>query len=351
VGAGIITRDQATRLAAFFAERQAAPVGIPGELATDSPTRFDVSHLLWYAGALIVIGAMSIFSAIAYRQAGPQALIWTAIAYAVGFVIMGRYFWNRPDLRTPGGLLIACAVVMAPLAICGIQGTLGSWPDLANNHADYPSFFAWLGASCVFMSLGALVAGIVALIVFPFPFIVVILMVAAWVLAVDLLPWLMPAHAVDSDLQATVWFGVAAIVLAWLLDLRRWHDGDFPFWIHVVGIVALWGGITAQDSSGEVTKAFYALLNVGLLVLSVYLMRRVYAAFGALGLSLYLGHLAADVFEESLLFPLALSAIGLAVIGIGIWYFRQRDAIAGWIGRILPMGLQRLRPVHARQAI
>jgi hypothetical protein len=346
--AGIITRDQAMRLATFLAQE---PAAAPVELSTDQPTRFDVSHLLWYAGALIVIGAMTIFSAIAYRQAGPQALIWTALAYAIAFVIMGRHFWNRPGLRTPGGLLIACAVAMAPLAIYGLQGTLGVWPDIGNNHADYPTFTAWLNASWVFMSLGAIFAGVVALAFFPFPFITVILAVAAWLLAVDLVPWFLPAHSGDTDLQASICFGIAAIILAWLLDLRRWRDGDFPFWIHIVGIVALWGGITAQDSSSEIAKAIYAVFNIGLLVLAVYLMRRVYAAFGALGLSLYLGHLAADVFEDSLLFPLALSAIGLAVIGIGIWYFRRRDAITRWISRSIPSALQGLRPVHARETI
>src|SRR4051812_9776375 len=111
--AGIITPDQATGLVAFFAKDAPRLSDAPFE----APTRFDVSHLLWYAGALIVIGAMTIFSAIAFRQAGPQALSWTAVAYAIGFVVVGRTLWNRPGLRTPGGLLIACAVAMAPLAI------------------------------------------------------------------------------------------------------------------------------------------------------------------------------------------------------------------------------------------
>jgi hypothetical protein len=345
--AGIITPDQAARLVAFFAKDAPRSSGAPFE----APTRFDVSHLLWYAGALIVIGAMTIFSAIAFRQAGPQALSWTAIVYAIGFVVLGRALWNRSGLRTPGGLLIACAVAMAPLAIYGIQGELGVWPDLSNNHANYPSFLAWLNASWVYMSIVAILAGVIALAFFPFPFIVVIVAVAAWVLAVDIVPWLMQPAGRDPELQATVWFGLAAIVLAWVLDLRRWSAGDFPFWLHVVGITALWGGLTAQDSSDETMKALYALLNVGFLVLAVYLMRRAYAAFGALGISLYLGHLAADVFEQSLLFPLALSAIGLGVIGVGIWYFRKRQAVAQWIARHLPPGLQRLRPVHAREAI
>jgi hypothetical protein len=296
---------------------------------------------------------MTIFSGIAFRSARPQALTWTAIAYAVGFILVGRYLWKSPGLRTPGGLLIACAVAMAPLAIYGIQGAFGVWPDLSNNHADYRGFFAWLNASWVYMSVAAIVAGAVALNFFPFPFITVILAVAAWLFAVDLLPWLLgPSNAGrDPELQATIWFGLATIVLAWILDLRRWRAGDFPFWLHIVGIAALWGGITAQDSSNEVTKALYAIFNAGLLVLAIYLMRRVYAAFGALGIALYLGHLAADVFDQQLLFPLALSAMGLAIIGIGVWYVRKREAIARWISRCIPPGLQHLRPVHAREAL
>jgi hypothetical protein len=346
---GIITRDQAVRLAALAARGSVKRVAVPSVEPDDSPTRFDLSHLLWYAGALVIIGAMTIFSAIAFRQAGPQALSWTAVAYAVGFVMMGRYLWNRPGLRIPGGLMIACAVAMAPLAIYGLQGALGVWPDLSNSHANYPSFLAWLSASWVYMSLGAIVAGAIALAFFPFLFIVVIMAVAAWLLAVDLVPWLLSGG--DRELDATIWFGLAMILLAWFLDLRRWRAGDFPFWLHIVGICALWGGITAQDSNSEIAKALYALLNAGLLVVAVFLMRRVYAAFGALGIALYLGHLAADVFENSLLFPLALSAIGLAIIGIGIWYVRKREAITRWISRAIPSGLQHLRPVHAREPL
>jgi hypothetical protein len=246
VEAGIITRDQAARLEALWGQ-------VPAAADFEAPTRFDISHLLWYAGALIVIGAMTIFSAIAFRNAGPQALTWTAVAYAIGFVLMGRYLWNRPGLRIPGGLLIACAVAMPPLAIYGIQGALGVWPDLSNHHADYPSFFAWLNASWVYKILAAILAGAIALAFFPFPFITVIVAVACWLLAVDLVPWLFATndYGDDPELQATVWFGLATIVLAWILDLRRWRAGDIPFWIHIVGIAAFWGGITAQDSGSE----------------------------------------------------------------------------------------------------
>ena len=114
------------------------------------------------------------------------------------------------------------------------------------------------------------------------------------------------------------------------------------------GIVAFWGGMTMQESDSEIAKAIYCLINVGLLFLSVYLMRRVYAIFGVLGIACYLGYLADEVFQDSLLFPLALSAIGLAIIGGGILYFRRRQDIASWLATNLPPAAQKLRPVHAR---
>ncbi len=84
--AGIIGADDAEKLIAFLAKRQStAPsssVPIPA---------FDAAHLLWYAGALIVMGAMGIFSTLAYSQMGGRALTITAIVYAVAFSIAGHY--------------------------------------------------------------------------------------------------------------------------------------------------------------------------------------------------------------------------------------------------------------------
>jgi hypothetical protein len=97
-----------------------------------------------------------------------------------------------------------------------------------------------------------------------------------------------------------------------------------------------------------VGKALYCLLNVGLLLLAVILVRRIYAVFGAIGISLYLGHLADVVFKNSLMFPFALSLIGVAVIAIGLLYHRKQEAIAAWLTAHLPDAVIRLRPAHAR---
>jgi hypothetical protein len=89
------------------------------------------------------------------------------------------------------------------------------------------------------------------------------------------------------------------------------------------------------------------LLNVGLLVLAVILTRRTYAVFGAFGVCLHLGHLADVVFKDSLLFPFALSLIGIAVIAAGLFYHRKERAIAAWLFAHLPAALLRLRSASA----
>jgi hypothetical protein len=78
-------------------------------------------------------------------------------------------------------------------------------------------------------------------------------------------------------------------------------------------------------------------------------MRRVYAVFGAFGICIYLGHLAEVVFKDSLLFPFALSLIGVAVIGAGLFYHRKQAAIAVWLTSVLPEAILRFRPAHARR--
>lgn len=142
---------------------------------------------------------------------------------------------------------------------------------------------------------------------------------------------------------------MCVIAFAWGADYRQ-RSGDFAFWLHLFGLMMFWGGITATESSSEIGKALYCLFNVALLIAALVLMRRVYAIFGAFGICLYLSHLADKVFKDSLLFPFALSLIGVAVIAAGLLYHRKQDAIAAWLAQVLPPGLLRLRPAHARQA-
>ena len=78
-----------------------------------------------------------------------------------------------------------------------------------------------------------------------------------------------------------------------------------------------------MDSNSEVSKALYALLNVGLIGLAVKFGRSTFLVFGALGVHLYLGHLAYRVFQDSFFFPFALALLGLSLILLTVWIQRR----------------------------
>jgi hypothetical protein len=341
VSAGVIDSASAEKLIEFLAAREPSAPAVP-------VSKFDAAHLLWYAGALIVIGAMGLFSTLAFSQMGGSALTATAIAYAIAFTLVGHNLWHKRDLKTPGGLLIAIAVSMAPLAIFGIQEELGWWGKFGKPGTVH-DFYTWIKGSWVFMEIGTVAAGVIALRFFRFPFIVAVIAVALWFMSMDIVPWIDGNAHPDFELKrkVSVWFGLAVLAVAWIVDYRG-RDADFAFWLHLFGLMAFWGGITATASSNEFGKAMYCLLNVALLLIAILLVRRAYAVFGAFGISAYLSHLAEVVFKNSLLFPFALSLIGIGVIAAGLLYHRKQQAIRAWFNANLPEAVLRLRPAHAR---
>jgi hypothetical protein len=237
---------------------------------------------------------------------------------------------------------------MAPLAVYGIQDAMGMWGTFGRPGTMH-DFYVWIKGSWVYMEIAAIIAAVIALWRYPFPFIVLIIAVALWFLSMDLTPWIFGRAEFTWDERRIVslWFGLAVLVVAYLID-RRPRGGDFAFWLHLFGLMAFWGGLSLSNGGSELGKLLYALLNVGLLLMSVVLGRRVYAVFGTLGIAGYLGHLSYQVFRDSMMFPFALSMIGIGIIAAGLLYHRHQAAITTWVENNIPDALRKLRPAHAR---
>lgn len=330
--AGLLSHEQAVGLWRFLAEQ-----------AESSPKpRFDLVHLLWYAGALIVIGAMGMFTTEAWSRFGMGSLVVIALAYGIAFAAAGEMLWRR-NLRVPASLLVTVAVTMAPLAVFALQNWLGT--DMPG---PYRGFYRWIKSDWVSMELVTILVGLVALSRYRVGFLLMPVSVALWFLSMDVVQFLTASDALDDQTRkvVSVVFGSAMILAAWAIDLAA--RKDFSFWLHLFGALAAWGGLTAMDSGSEVGKAIYCAINIVLLFVSVFLQRRVYAVFGAIGVTVYLGHLAEVVFKDSLTFSFALSAIGILVIACGLTCHKHRQAIAAWFDAALPEALKRLRPAHAR---
>ena len=339
VAAGVIQADQADALWQFLRVKAAAP-------RPAIRPRFDLVHLLWYAGALIVIGAMGLFTTLAFAQLGGAALAVIAVIYAVILAIAGQRLWHR-GLKIPGGLLITIAVTMAPMFVYGVQEALG-WLDVPSDFRDFYEFCRVVRGGQVPMELATIGAGLVALRFYRFSFLIAPVAIALWLLSMDVAPWVLgdPSPSWRLRKLVSVWFGLGMIIVAWTIDVRS--RGDLAFWLHLFALLAFWCGLTAMDSTSELSRAAYCLINVGLIGLGLFLQRRAYALFGGLGVAIYLQDLAERVFRDSLLYPFALSMIGLALIAAGLLLHRHGAALEQALQSRLPRTLTAFRPTHAR---
>ena len=299
--------------------------------------RFDTENVAYYFGALVIIGAMGWFMNDAWDYLNGWGLTIVAVCYAMLFGLIGRRFWDMPNRRIPGGLLLTVAACMTPLAIYGAEKATGFWP--VRDPGSYTRFHPYISGSWVIIEAGTILAGLFMLRKWRFPFLTAPLAYALWFASMDVpeLLFFKDPLTWDEKKWFSLVFGLIMMGFTYAADLRRKH-ADFAFWGYLFGLLAFWGGLTAMDSDSELGKFIYCLINLGLVGVSLILGRRTFIIFGSLGVFLYLGHLAHEVFKDSFAFPFALSFLGLGIIYLGILYRRKRDALENWIrSRVLPL--------------
>lgn len=331
---GLLAREQCFALWSFLAERE-----------QETPT-FKPAHVLYYLGGMIAIGAMTLFISVGWERFGGTGLLLISVCYGAVAVGMTEFLLGHRQLALPAGITAALAVVMVPLAVYGAQHALGFWPSDASTKLAYRDYHTHIDWRWLIMELATLVAGAIALWRYRLPFQVMPVAVTLWYISMDLTPFLFGGDATsfffDRGKLVSTCFGLAMLVFAFLVDVRSRQRQDFAFWLYVFGVLAFWGGLTSMDSKSELGKLLYCLINISLIAIGAALSRRVFAVFGAIGVALYLGHLSHTIFRDSMLFPVALTAIGLAVIAAGVFWQRREVAIGTWLRSLLPAPVREL---------
>lgn len=324
--AGIISPDQADRL---FDHLKAIPSAGPG---------FDFTHVLYYMGGLIAIGAMTLFMTLGWENFGGWGILLISLAYAAISLVLANWF-QRKGHAIPAGICAAFVVVMAPLAIYGLQQAMGWWPD-DTVYREYHRYIKW---HWIFLELGTLVVGAAVAWIYRYPFLQMPIAVTLWYLSMDLAAMLAGGRP-DFELRALVslYFGLAMTLFAFWVDIRSSKSGDYAFWLYLFGVLTFWGGLTSQHTDSEFLRFIYCCINLLLIGIGVVLVRRIFVVFGAIGCSIYLGHLANEVFKDSWLFPIALTAIGLGVIYLGLIWQRNEKVITRKVRGVLPAPLREL---------
>ncbi|MEX0957743.1 MAG: DUF2157 domain-containing protein [Burkholderiales bacterium] len=324
---GLLSEQQAERLWQFLHARGA-----------DTPG-FRFTHILYYLGGMIAIGAMSLFMTMGWERFGGWGLMCIALAYAVAGLGLTEYFLQR-RLPIPAGITATLVVVLTPLAAYGLQAGLGLWAE-GRIYRDYHAYIDW---RWILMELATLAVAAGMLWRYRLPFLLMPVAVTLWYMSMDLTPFLFGAEAFTWELRAYVslWFGLLVVLLAFWVDVRARHGRDFAFWLYLFGVLAFWGGLSSMESDSELSKFLYLCINLAMIGIGAVLSRRVFAVFGGLGAAGYLGYLAHSVFKDSLMFPFVLTAIGLGVVWLGILWQRHESAISARLRALLPTQLREL---------
>src|SRR4051812_33448857 len=335
ISGGIITAEQAERLIIFFGE--------PRTITLDKP-RFTFVHVLYYLGGMIAIGAMSLFMTLGWNALGGWGGCFTAVCYGAVALGLTHKFLDR-RLPIPAGIMATLAVVMVPLAIFGAQMALGYWGE-GKSFRDYHVFIDW---RWIMMEIGTLAAGAVLLWRYRFPFMVMPIAVTLWYMSMDLVPFFNQGdYSWELRKLVSLYFSLAMTLLAFWVDVRSRRAGDYAFWLYLFGVMTFWCGLSSLNSNSELNKLIYCGINIAMILLGAILGRRVFAVFGGLGIAGYLGHLSYRVFKDSLMFPFALSLIGLAIIWLGVIWQRHEADWSVKLRGYLPRELKEL--VEARRS-
>ena len=336
---GVITAAQAQRLWASWVS-----AGGAHRPAAAGPA-FNFTNTLYYFGGMVAIGAMTLFMTLGWNAFGPWGLLAISVAYLLA-CLKGADHLKQRQLAVPAGILATLAVCLVPLVVWCVQQGLGLWPPGGpGNYAAYHTHINWRWLTLEFATLAA---GVVMLWRYRLPFMVMPVAVTLWYMSMDVANALMQNQGFDWQFtrDVSLLFGLATCAVAVQVDVRcrraqepQWQQ-DYAFWLYLFGAIMFWCGLSLRDSNSELGKLLYALLNVALVFVGAAIGRRVFTVLGALGVTGYLGYLSYRVFQNSLLFPFALTLLGLGVVLLGIWWQRHEADINLRLRAWLPAGLR-----------
>lgn len=332
---GLLRPEQTTPLWNYLAYHTADQPGFRG------------AHVLYYLGGMIAISAMTLFMNLGWERLGGWGLFGTCIAYAVlGLIATHHLLYRRQPI--PAGITATFVLVLTPLAVYGLQEAMG-WRPHEWHYRDYHRYIDW---NWLMMEYATLAAGVAMLWRYRLPFLAMPVAVTLWYMSMDIVPFLTgDNHAYwDWELRKTVslCFGLATMAIAFWVDVRSGRRKDYAFWLYLIGVLTFWGGLSLMKSDSELGKFLYCCVNLAMIAVGTMLVRRVFAVFGALGVAGYLGHLSGTVFRDSLLFPLALTLIGFAIVYLGIVWQRHEARLGVAMRSALPEPMRRL--LEAAQA-
>ena len=346
---GLLQQDQVDTLWDFLHQRR------PLLDDVDKP-RFSVTHVFYYLGGLLAIGAASLFATLAVEAMGMSALLVLTLLYAA-CAIGAASFFEKKGFGVPASIFATLAIALTPLAVFALQHVLGFWAD-GGRVQHYRDYHMWIDWRWLVMELSTLLVGVLMLKRFRYPFLMLPIAMTLWYMGMDIVPALiLQSGADDVDwFSGASWelrqmislvFGLLMLLAAFFVDLRSRYSKDYAFWLYLFGLLTFWGALSSMGSGQLSGKLFYLAINFGLVFIGAVLARRTFAVFGGIGIMMVLGDLSWRMFQDSFAFVLVLTVMGFALIGVGIWWSKNETAISTKLRSVLPQDLRELLEARA----
>lgn len=292
--AGLLSIEQVEPLWRGLIQRRSDDVGVRISPSTGTVTsnpiaavmgRFDLVHVAWYAGTLLIMGALGWFATLGIDAWGGPGIFGIAGSYGVFFAVVGAKLRRTHDLKVLGGLLVAAAVSMVAPTMYGLQRMLGVWPDA--DPGSYAGFYDWIKGGWFGLEVATLVVGAMAVRFVPYSFVLLPVGIAAWFMSMDMagIFFVAPTSQDRALVSAITGVGIIAVAVA-LRFSRRVH---LTYWLEVFGLLAFQGGMLEMRTDTLATKFVFLAIQCGLLTLGVLWQRRAFSIAGVIGVVAVLG--------------------------------------------------------------
>ena len=314
---GLITPEQLTNIRSHI--EAAGPVAEQAKAGPEQRKGLNFVSLAYYFGGFMILLAYTIFMGLQWESlefTGQIAisLFTIVVLWAIGYVL------QRSGFRIAGGLLIFAGTGIVPLFVFTVQRALGIWPD--DQTYAYMEFYRIVAQTWILLELISI--GVAVIVIWRVRFTLISLLIAfwTWFLSMDITRWgSQSAYWTWSDREQIVSTTIGVGMLGLGVWLQRRTKQDYSFWFYLFGHIIVLSHLSALTLNREgFLGIVYLAVYISFVVASVWLQRRVFLVFGAIGCYSYLSYLAFRVFEGALGFVFALGVIGLLIVLTAVGY-------------------------------
>ena len=325
---GLITPEQHASILALAAE--------DGAGVREMPRGFNWVTVAYALGALLVVFAGGWFLAQRWLALGPGGVLVVVVMYSL--TAAGASMWlEKRDFPEAAGIAAMVAVSLTPVAVWALESITGLWPVETWGQPYYPSYPPAEATRWVVAELATILEALLVLrrrawsaVVFP-------VAVALFGLVMHL------PRALGFDLTPLLerWIMITgALVVCAIADTVDRHvprqagagRGDMAFPLWMVGLATLGFSLLAFWPTARLWRHAVPVLGIGAVVVSLMIRRKTHLVFGVVLIFLYLMYLAGEVFRSTAYFPVALAALGGAMLFTTVWFQRRFPELATRLG-------------------